>query len=93
MKKVVILVIMLVVLTGCSKQSDKWTGFYYPEGEPKQGKAKFETQEFETKDICEKWANEKTQSNEKAAYFCGFQCNYDSSGQYACNDVSTTVKK
>ncbi len=89
MKKAAILLIMVVALSGCNKwtQSDKWTGFYYPEGEPKQGEAIFETQEFETKESCEQWATEKTQGNEQSDYFCGFQCKYDNSGQYGCTDA------
>lgn len=87
MKKAAMLFIIIITLSGCSTQSDKWTGFYYPEGEPKQGKAIFEKQEFETRELCEQWATEKTQGNEQADYYCGFKCNYDNSGQYACTDA------
>jgi len=85
MKKITFILLIIITLSACSTQSDKWTGFHYPEGAPQQGEAIFEAQEFETKETCEEWANEQAKENEKAEHFCGFRCHYDNSGQYACS--------
>ncbi|QQR84211.1 hypothetical protein IPJ72_03430 [Candidatus Peregrinibacteria bacterium] len=81
--------IAIINLSACSTQSARWTGFYYPEGAPTVGEAVFEAQDFDTKAECETWATEKSQGNELAEHYCGYQCKYDSTGQYACGDETS----
>lgn len=87
MKKAAILFLAVLFLTGCARQSNKWVGFYYPEGKPTQGKASCEIKEFDTQETCRQWATAQKKDNGKADYYCGFQCHYDSSCQYACTDA------
>ncbi len=84
MKKIAFLCLMVLFLSGCSRQGKNWVGFYFPEGKPTYGKATCTIKEFDTQDICENWAKEQKGDSVKADYYCGFHCRYDSSCQYGC---------
>ena len=68
------------LLTGCKNHLEGWGGFYYPSGEAKDG---YEVEEFDSKEECEAWGNEKVaQANHpQAHYMCGYNCTYSDEGQ------------
>ncbi len=84
MKKFLFLALFAsLALVSCKQQSTAWTGFYYASGSSEDG---VEIQEFETEEACTEWTETQmsTATLTDAHAHCGYQCSYDSEGQYVC---------
>lgn len=73
-------ILLAVFLVGCQKQSDKWMGFFYPEG-----RIECVMQEFDTSEVCVQWAEGMMNNLPGSDYHCGYRCSYTSNCQFICD--------
>ncbi|MBI5414143.1 membrane lipoprotein lipid attachment site-containing protein [Candidatus Peregrinibacteria bacterium] len=78
MKKLFIVLLTLLALSGCQKNTNRWNIIYYPEGFVTYGEQKCEfTEAFPTKENCQEYGREKVKINGKAEYLCGIDVTYN----------------
>lgn len=79
MKKVLLLIVIIFLLTGCSL-GKQWTGFYYPDGLGfgiDESRWQIEGG-FKSKGECLDWIDEVSSGNTNFDYECGKKCKYNS---------------
>lgn len=76
---------LITILSGCQKSSDKWMGFSYLNRETTPLSTDCNFREFETKVECEAWGKDTKETKPESDYYCGFECNYSTSCEYACS--------
>jgi hypothetical protein len=88
MKKIIILVLLIVVLSGCGL-SDKWLGFYYPDGCLSCTEDYIFSPEFNSKDSCLEWAEnlQDERGNPNDDFECGKNCEEMGYKMYMCEDT------
>ena len=84
MKKLLIIIISTILLTGCSF-TQEWTAFYYPDKNDVGNSSKWKTQSgFKTVEDCRSWVMQTAGDNTTFDYECGLNCKIDESGLNIC---------
>lgn len=87
MRKVFLLLIFSLILTGCSVFG-KWTAIYYPD---RSLPGKYEIgPEFSEKATCLLWGEKKAEGKPNATYGCGKGCKVDDLGFFLCDKTERT---
>ncbi|NQU83290.1 MAG: hypothetical protein HQ536_01120 [Parcubacteria group bacterium] len=88
MKRILLVVIPVLLFTGCSF-SDKWIGFYYPDGCLSCTESYIFSPEFDNKQECLDWANnlQAERNNLKDDFECGKNCKEVGYKSYTCDET------
>lgn len=84
-----LLIPSILLLVGCSFSSEKWLGFYYPDGCLWCSENYIYSPEFDTKDGCFNWAEnlKHSRDNPSDLYECGKNCEMKYTGMYVCEET------
>lgn len=91
MKKVIILLFTILILTGCSLKKETWQGFYYPNGCLECQEDYIFSPIFEDRASCLSWAT--TLRQERQNYLDEFECGKNckvpetKDGFYICDET------
>jgi hypothetical protein len=88
--KILFLLLIVVFLSGCSKNSD-WVGFYYPDKNDIGANSANSNWKimpgFESVDACRAWINEVSVGNSNYDYECGKKCRREDNGLMICQET------
>lgn len=87
MKKIFLLIVSIIFLSGCTL-SNEWTGFYYQDKNDLGNSTKLKIQAgFKSKENCRDWAIQTAGSNENFDYECGLNCKPNDYKSYTCEET------
>ena len=88
MKKILLLTIPVLLLAGCSF-SEKWMGFYYPDGCLACTEDYIFSPEFSNKQACLDWANnlQDERNNPSDDFECGKNCKEMGYKSHMCDET------
>jgi len=91
MKKLLLLIIPILFLSGCSLFRESWQGFYYPNGCLECKDKYIYSPTFNDKESCLAWATElkNSRGNPNDTYECGKNCKAPDTkdGLYKCDET------
>ncbi len=90
MKKLFLLLLISILLSGCSENSD-WTGFYYPDKNNIGDEFSWIIEPgLNSLEECQDWVADTAGTNTNYDYECGYKCRYDNN--YGMNICEETLK-